>query len=32
MEDKFLCKFCELEYDTQEKTPRILKQCGHCIC
>ena len=32
MENKFLCRMCEEEYDLEERVPRILKQCGHCIC
>lgn len=32
MDDKFLCKHCEEEYDNEERIPRVLKQCGHCIC
>lgn len=32
MEEKFSCRFCEEDYDLQERIPRILKQCGHCIC
>ena len=32
MEEKFYCKFCDEEYDLSEKIPRIMKDCGHCIC
>lgn len=32
MEDKFLCKHCEEEYDNEDRIPRILRQCGHCLC
>lgn len=32
MEEKFYCKFCDEEYDLEYKIPRIIKNCGHCIC
>lgn len=32
MEDRFYCKFCDEEYDLEEKLPRVIKDCGHCIC
>lgn len=26
------CRFCNTTFDSKERTPRILKDCGHTFC
>jgi hypothetical protein len=30
--EELQCTICSQEYDTEERTPRLLPDCGHTLC